>query len=62
MTNENLQPPLVSEMLRITAQNQSVFLTQVADHIDKLEAGVVELQARIAELEGKQHEQPTTDQ
>lgn len=54
MTNENLQPPSVAEMLRITGANTSQFMEQVAVHIDKLEAEIVKLQNRVAELEGKQ--------
>jgi hypothetical protein len=41
----------VGEMVRITAENQNVFLTQIADHVDNLEATIVQLQLRIAELE-----------
>lgn len=54
MSNENLQPPAVSEMLRVTGKNNAVFMEQVANHIDKLEQDVVQLKKRIAELEGKQ--------
>ena len=50
MSNENLQPT-VSQMLRMTGENTSEFMKQVADHIDKLEEGVQQLQARIEELE-----------
>lgn len=53
MVNENLTPPSVSEMIRLTADNSVIFMQQVAEHIDKLEATVVELQKRVAELEGK---------
>jgi hypothetical protein len=53
MGNENLTPPSVSEMIRMTADNSVVFMQQVAEHIDKLEASVLQLQHRIAELEGK---------
>ena len=52
MSNEDLKPT-VPQMLRMTADNQSHFLTQIADHIDNLEAEVVRLSARVAELESK---------
>jgi hypothetical protein len=52
MVNENLTPPSVSEMIRMTADNSVVFMQQVAEHIDKLEGSILELQKRIAELEG----------
>ena len=57
MGTENLTPPSISDMLRITGVNTATFMEQVADHIDKLEASVVELQKRISELEGTQNEQ-----
>jgi hypothetical protein len=41
----------VSELVRITASNQQVFLTQIAEHIEKLEDAVVQLKARITEME-----------
>ena len=41
----------VSELVRITAGNQQVFLTQIAEHIEKLEDAVVQLQARVTEME-----------
>ena len=53
MGNENLTPPSVSDMIRLTADNSVIFMQQIAEHIDKLEATVVELQKRVAELEGK---------
>jgi ubiquinone biosynthesis protein UbiJ len=58
MSNENLVPPnlpTVPEMLRMTGANTAEFMKQVADHIDKLEDAVVQLQARITELESKQN-------
>lgn len=58
---ENLTPPSVAEMLRITGGNTAAFMEQVADHIDKLEATVVELQRRVAELEGKENGQTTAN-
>lgn len=54
MSNENLVPPnlpSVAEMLRITGGNTAQFMEQVAAHVDKLEASIVQLQNRIAELE-----------
>lgn len=55
--NENLTPPSVPEMLRLTGANQADFMQQVADHVEKLEKAVVELQQRITELENL-NEQP----
>jgi phage shock protein A len=54
---ENLTPPSVPEMLRLTGANQADFMQQVADHVEKLEQAVVELQQRITELENL-NEQP----
>ena len=53
MGTENLSPPSIADMLRITGGNTATFMDQVAEHIDKLEASVVELQKRITELEGQ---------
>jgi hypothetical protein len=55
MSNENLQPT-VPQMLRMTGENTAEFMKQVADHVDSLEQAVVQLQARIAELEEIQNE------
>jgi hypothetical protein len=55
MSNENLQPPSIPEMLRVTGLNQAQFMEQVAQHMDKLEADLALAKARIAELEGKQN-------
>lgn len=41
----------VSDMLRATAGNTHELMLQIAEHIDKLEAGVIGLQQRIEELE-----------
>jgi phage shock protein A len=41
----------VPEMLRVTGENTAEFMKQVADHIEKLEKAVAELQTRISELE-----------
>jgi ubiquinone biosynthesis protein UbiJ len=43
----------VSDMIRLTADNSLEFMKQVADHVDKLEEGVIQLQKRVAELEAK---------
>ena len=54
MSNENLQPPSIPDMLRVTGQNQALFMEQVAQHMDKLEAELAQAKARIVELEGQQ--------
>jgi phage shock protein A len=41
----------VPQMLKLTGQNTSEFMTQVAEHVEKLEQAVADLTARIAELE-----------
>jgi outer membrane murein-binding lipoprotein Lpp len=52
MTNpENLTPPSVSEMLRITGTNTAAFMDHIAEHVEKLEAEIVALQKRVEELE-----------
>ena len=48
---ENLAPPSVAQMLRITGSNTAAFMEEIANHIDKLEAEVVQLKQRIEELE-----------
>ena len=48
MTEEKIS---VSQMIRTTAENQAVFLTQIAEHIEKLENALVELQNRVSEME-----------
>jgi methyl-accepting chemotaxis protein len=54
MTTENTQQPIkVSDMIRTTAENQADFLTQIANHIDKLEDSIVQLTNRISDLESK---------
>ena len=53
---ENLTPPSVAEMLRLTGDNTSKFMLHVAEHIDKLEQEVVKLQNRIKELESTQND------
>ena len=54
MTTENQPLISVSEMIRTTATNNNEFMNQIADHIDKLEAGIAQLQSRITELESAQ--------
>jgi len=54
MTEEVQQQPSVAEMLRVTGENTAEFMKQVADHIDKLEQAVVQLQQRVTELEESQ--------
>jgi cell division protein FtsB len=53
MSNENLSPPSVVEMVKITGANTAQFMEQIALHIEKLEAEVVRLSNRIKELEGE---------
>ena len=48
MTDKTLSVP---EMIRLTASNNLEFMKQIASHIDKLEEGIIKLQARIEELE-----------
>lgn len=51
MTEQPKLPSTVSEMIRTTADNQLTFLTQIADHIDKLESHVKTLEQRIVDME-----------
>ncbi len=52
MTEETKQTPTkVSDMIRITAENQNTFLIQIADHIDKLEQASDELRNRVTAME-----------
>jgi polyhydroxyalkanoate synthesis regulator phasin len=52
MTEETKQTPTkVSDMIRITAENQNTFLIQIADHIDKLEQAIDELRNRVTAME-----------
>ena len=53
MGNENLVPPSIADMVRLTADNSVAFMQHVANHIDSLEQTIVDLQKRVAELEGK---------
>ena len=59
MVNENLAPPSVAEMLRVTGGNTALFMEQVAAHVDKLEEAIVQLKNRIEELEGTQSDSNT---
>ena len=43
----------VSDMIRLTADNSLGFMRQIADHVDKLEEGVIQLQKRVEELEAQ---------
>jgi len=40
-------------MIRLTADNSLGFMKQIADHVDKLEEGVIQLQKRVEELEAQ---------
>jgi len=52
MTEETKQAPVkVSDMIRVTAENQNTFLMQIADHIDKLEQAIDELRNRVNAME-----------
>jgi uncharacterized protein Yka (UPF0111/DUF47 family) len=52
MTEEVKQAPIkVSDMIRVTAENQNTFLIQIADHIDKLEQAIDELRNRVIAME-----------
>jgi uncharacterized protein Yka (UPF0111/DUF47 family) len=62
MTEEVKQTPAkVSDMIRITAENQNTFLIQIADHIDKLEQAIDELRNRVITME-QANEPDTTAQ
>jgi hypothetical protein len=43
----------VSDMIRLTAENSLGFMQQIAEHVDKLEEGVIQLQKRVEELEAE---------
>lgn len=47
MTEEKIS---ISEMIRTTSANTNSFLSQVADHIDKLENHIATLEAQLVEL------------
>jgi len=48
MTEKQITVP---EMIRLTANNSSEFMKQIAEHIEKLEQELVRVTARVAELE-----------
>lgn len=50
MTEEKIS---ISEMIRTTSANTNSFLSQVADHIEKLEARIYELEQELAEAKCK---------
>ncbi len=52
MIDENKQLS-VSDMLKMTGANTAQFMAQVADHVDKLEETIVQLNNRITELESQ---------
>jgi hypothetical protein len=58
MTEETKQPRVI-ELLRITGKNTAEFMDRVADHIQRLEVEIENLQNRIIELEGNQSD-PTS--
>ena len=49
MDNMSEEPISVSTMLRTTSTNTTNFLNQIADHIDKLEARILELEKDLEE-------------
>jgi len=53
MSNETPQTISVSDMLKKTGENTANFMIRVSEHVDNLEAEIIKLQQRIAELEGK---------
>jgi len=62
MTEDVKQAPVkVSDMIRVTAENQNTFLMQIADHIDKLEQAIDELRNRVNAME-QANESDTTAQ
>ena len=62
MTEDVKQAPVkVSDMIRVTAENQNTFLIQIADHIDKLEQAIDELRNRVIAME-QENEPDTTAQ
>jgi len=46
----------VAEMLRITGRNTGDFMDQVAIHVEKLEAEILQLKNKIKELEESKNE------
>jgi len=52
----------VPDMVRLTANNSLEFMTQIAEHIEKLEGAVRDLTARVTELEGGLNDNDNTAQ
>jgi hypothetical protein len=50
MNTEYTPDVIVSEMLRVTANNNNQLLLQIADHIDKLESHISILETSINKL------------
>jgi hypothetical protein len=48
---EEVKQTRVTEMLRMTGKNTAEFMDRVADHIQRLEVEIENLQNRISELE-----------
>ena len=59
MTEEKIS---ISEMIRTTSSNTNSFLTQVADHIDKLESHIATLEAQLLELYNTMSEEQCKDE
>lgn len=55
MTDNNKEVK-VSDMLRQTVGNTNQLMMHIADHIDKLEAQIVELSSRVNDLEKTQND------
>jgi hypothetical protein len=51
MTEEKQTELSVPQMLKLTGENTAQFMAQVAEHVDKLEQAIVQLQNRVEELE-----------
>ena len=51
MKIEHKPDVIVSEMLRVTANNNNQLLLQIADHIDKLESHIAMLETSISKLQ-----------
>lgn len=49
------QEKTVSDMVKQTGENYSVFMKQIAAHIEKLEDSVKMLEEKVTELESKQN-------
>jgi len=62
MTEEKQTELSVPQMLKLTGENTAQFMAQVAEHVDKLEQAIVQLQNRVKELEATQNVNNTTTQ